>query len=329
MSYVIRPAKRSEVKPLIGLYSESGCGKTWSALLLARGFAGPAGKVVMIETESGRGEAYQDLLPGGYEVCSMRGNFSPAEYGEALTAVEAVHPAVVIIDSASHEWEGAGGVLAMAAANQNAGKKGVVVWQQPKMEHQRHFMLRLLATPIPLVIICMRAKYPMEETRVEGRKEWVRSTKLDPKQADDILFEMFVHGWIDQEHKFQPTKYTRDDLKAIIRPGECISIATGERLAAWSAGTLTTTPAKAPEPTPTLKGAPVLTVAQKVNAARDVLRLPDEQFEQIALAKLGGPLEGAPDEEIEGKLLPFLRLLARKETRALDELAAIIAGVPA
>src|SRR5215472_5863573 len=53
-----RPATRAEAKPLIGLYSESGCGKTWSALLLARGFAGPLGRIGMIETEAGRGEAY-------------------------------------------------------------------------------------------------------------------------------------------------------------------------------------------------------------------------------------------------------------------------------
>lgn len=236
MSYEIRPAKRSEVKPLIGIYAESGCGKTWSSLLLARGFAGPEGRVVMIETESGRGEAYQDLLPGGYDVCSMRGNFAPEEYGKALTACEAAHPAALVIDSASHEWEGAGGVLSMAAANQNAGKKGVVVWQQPKMEHQRHFMLRLLATPIPLVIVCMRAKYPMEETRIDGKKEWVRSTTLDPKQADDILFEMFVHGWIDRDHRFHGTKYTRPDLRDVLVDGAPISIETGERLAAWSKG---------------------------------------------------------------------------------------------
>jgi hypothetical protein len=37
MTYSFRPAKRSEAKPLIGLYAESGAGKTYSALLLARG----------------------------------------------------------------------------------------------------------------------------------------------------------------------------------------------------------------------------------------------------------------------------------------------------
>lgn len=233
MSFHFRPAKRSEAKPLIGLYSESGCGKTYGALLLARGFVGPTGRIGMIETEAGRGEAYADTLPGGYEVLSIRDDFSPTNYGEAITAAEKADLQALIIDSASHEWEGAGGVLSMAAKNQADGKKGPLVWQMPKLDHQRKFMLRLLATPIPLVIICMRAKYPMYEVK---KGEWARSTQLDPKQADDILFEMFVHGWIDKEHKFHGTKYTLPELKQALVDGEPLSIASGQRLAEWAKG---------------------------------------------------------------------------------------------
>lgn len=237
MSYQFRAAKRSEAKPLIGLYSESGCGKTLSALYLARGFVGPTGRIGMIETEAGRGEAYADTLPGGYDVLSIRETFSPTVYGDAITAAEHADLGALIIDSASHEWEGAGGVLSMAAKNQAEGKKGPLIWQIPKLDHQRHFMLRLLATPIPLVIVCMRAKYPMREVKKQdGSKEWSRSEQLDPKQSDDILFEMFVHGWIDREHKFHGTKYTLDELRESLRDGEPITITTGERLAAWARG---------------------------------------------------------------------------------------------
>jgi hypothetical protein len=35
----------SEAKPLVGLYAESGTGKTKSALLLAKGFVGDMSKV--------------------------------------------------------------------------------------------------------------------------------------------------------------------------------------------------------------------------------------------------------------------------------------------
>jgi len=229
-----RPATRSEAKPLIGLYSESGAGKTYSALLLARGFAGPSGKIGMIETESGRGEAYADILPGGYDVLPLRETFSPQAYGQAIDVAEKAGLDALIIDSASHEWEGAGGVLSMAAENEAKGMRGPLVWQRPKLDHQRHFMLRLLQTPIPLVIVCMRAKYPMEEKTVEGSKKWVRSTTLAPQQAHDILFEMFVHAWIDQQHRAHITKLTHPALARVFIDGEPITAATGERLAVWA-----------------------------------------------------------------------------------------------
>ncbi len=234
MTYSFRPAMRSEAKPLIGLYAESGNGKTWSALLLARGFVGPNGKIGMIETEGGRGEANVGRAPvGDYLVRPIRGNFSPIEYGKAIAEAEEAKLDALIIDSASHEWEGAGGVLSMAADNQSKGTKGVLVWQKPKIEHQRNFMLRLMQTPIPLVIVCMRAKYPMVQ---KPDKEWARSTVLEPKQADDILFEMFVHGWIDVGHKLHVTKYTLPELADVIRDNEPISIDTGRRLAEWARG---------------------------------------------------------------------------------------------
>lgn len=229
----IRQAKRSEAKPLVGLYAESGAGKTWSSLLLARGFVGPEGTICMIETEGGRGEANVGREPvGQYLVRPIRKSFSPTEFGLAIGEAEDAKVEALIIDSASAEWEGTGGVLAMAAANDAAGKKGVLVWQQPKIDHQRHFMLRLMQTPIPLVIVCMRAKYPM----VQKGANWARSETLEPKQADDILFEMFVHGWIDQDHKLHVTKYTLPELANVIVDNERISIDTGRRLAEWAKG---------------------------------------------------------------------------------------------
>lgn len=248
-----RKAAMSEAKPLVGLYSESGCGKTKSALLIAKGFAGDMSKVGMIETESGRGEAYaDDAEVGGYNVLPLRESFSPKDYGAAISAAERADMKCLIVDSASHEWEGVNGVLAMAAKNQEDGKKGPLVWQKPKIEHAREFMLRLTQTPIPLVIVCMRAKYPMYEvTAAHVRKweeagrpggkppkpgEWARSWQLDPKQSEDILYEMFIHGWIDKEHNFHGTKYTLDVLRNIFVDGKPITVETGRRLAEWAAG---------------------------------------------------------------------------------------------
>lgn len=233
-----RPAIKSSAKLLIGLYSESGCGKTFSALLLARGFVGSKGTIAMIETESGRGEAYADTIQGGYSVLSLRDDFSPAAYGEAISAAEKEGFGALIIDSASHEWEGIGGVLDMAARNEEAGKKGLLIWQKPKISHSKEFMLRLMQTSIPLVIVCMRAKYPMEG---QG-KDMKRSKTLEPKQSADILFEMMVHGWVDYDHNLHITKprSLAEDRTGIIsgvfQNAKPITIETGSRLAAWADG---------------------------------------------------------------------------------------------
>lgn len=309
MTYAFRPAKRSEAKPLIGLYAESGCGKTWSALMLARGFVGPTGRIGMIETEAGRGEAYADLLPGGYIVCPIRDSFSPTIYGDAISAAEKAELDALIIDSASHEWEGAGGVLSMAAQNQHEGKKGPLVWQMPKLDHQRHFMLRLLSTPIPLVIVCMRAKYPMEEIIKDGKKEWARSEYLHPKQSEDILFELFVHGWIDRDHQFHGTKYSRDDLRGVIREGERISIKTGEALAEWARG-----------------GATAVSAPPGLDPRRALLT----EIQQTIVRYLPGTSER--DREAKGKLVRrvFGGDWKAVEALALEKLqAAVATGDPA
>ena len=247
MGVTIRPAARGNAKPLIGLFAQSGAGKTYSALLLARGFVGAAGRIAMIETEQGRGEAfanpkeYPELTgpnpASNYDVIPIEGDFGPQNYGEAITLAERERVNALIIDSASHEWEGIGGVLSRAADNQAAGKKGPLVWQQPKMDHARHFLLRVMQTPIPLVILCMRAKYPMREVpkRGGGGKEWVRSDELEPIQSENILFEMFVHGWIEKDtHAFRPKKLTAKGLASVFVDGQPISIETGRAFAAWA-----------------------------------------------------------------------------------------------
>lgn len=245
----IRPASRTHAKPLIGLYSESGGGKTYSSLLLARGFVGPKGRIGMIETESGRGEAYADVNEypeiGGYHVLPLRDDFSPKNYGDAIKEFEDEQIDALIIDSGSHEWEGTGGVLDMAAQNEAAGKKGMLIWQKPKIDHQKYFMLKFMQTPIPLVIMNMRAKYPM----VGQGAAMKRSEILDPKQSDDILYEMTVHGWMEKDnHNFHPNKRMPLSLQKIFIDGQPITMQTGEKLAEWAKGSDMKPPADPNDP---------------------------------------------------------------------------------
>ena len=259
MNFEIKPATRTGIKPLIGIYSESGCGKTMSSLLLARGLVGPSAKIVMLDTESGRGSLYADVIPGGYEVMEMRESFSPSNYIAAIQAVEKSGAAVLVIDSGSHEWEGLDGVTDMAmqisqarASKWNKGWDGVVQfgdWKQPKMEHQK-FMLKMLQSPLP-IIVCLRAKKKSHQTK--GTKEMadagiiesrnigkslvIKDEFSSPIQAEDFIFEMMAHAEILQNHCIILTKCSHPSLRDCFPKDQTtpISIEHGQKLAAWCA----------------------------------------------------------------------------------------------
>lgn len=280
MSMMFRPATVDARKPLIGLYGLSGGGKTYSALLLARGLVGPAGKIKMIDTESGRGSFFADKVPGGYDVLQLGEPFSTERYMEAIALALQAPIDALIIDSCSHEWEGVGGVTDKAMAIERAtDKPGLHCWKEPKMVHAR-MMFRLLQAPVP-VIICLRGKRKSKQMKVpiEGKAgrfktQIVKDEHPTPLQDSDFIFEMTVHaevmlapgkdepgpnqrgGWL------RVTKVGHPDLEQVFVTGERVSIETGERLAAWCKG------AEPPARRPTVSSGPAAaTVAPKTTQA--------------------------------------------------------------
>lgn len=231
----IRQATRKGVRPIISLYGESGSGKSFSALLLARGFVGPTGKMVMVDTESGRGELYSDVKEiGGYDVLPLGEPFSPARYIQAIDAVEKSGAAIGLLDSCSHEWEGLGGVLDQADENrERSGKDGLHNWRKPKMEHAM-FLQKILRSSIPW-LVCLRAKYRTRQAKENGKTIIIKDDQLTPIQADDFIFESTCHGFITLDHAFHPTKISHPALAACLPNGQPITLEHGRLLAAWCA----------------------------------------------------------------------------------------------
>jgi hypothetical protein len=238
VSFQIKPATRTGVKPLIVLYSESGCGKTYSALLLARGISGPGGKIVMGDSESGRGSLYADIPEiGGYQTFDLAAPFSPARYVEAVDAIEQAGAAIGILDSGSHEWEGIGGVLDMAGEiEEKSGKTGLHCWKAPKFEHAK-FVQRLLRTKIPF-IVCLRAKYKSRQKKDDrGKTVIIKDETTSPIQAEDFIFEATCHAEILPNHSIILTKCSHPSLRNCFPAdrSEPIGIKHGEALAKWCA----------------------------------------------------------------------------------------------
>lgn len=234
------PATRVGIKPLIGLYGESNSGKTLSALLLARGIAGPDGKIYCIDTESGRAALYADQVPGGFLRTDFEPPFSPQRYIAALEAAEEGGAAVIVFDSFSHEWFGEGGVLDMAAENEaRSGKAGLHCWKQPKLEHAR-LVMRLLRSKT-IVIVCLRAKFKSRQVRnANGKNEVVKDDHVSPLQDEDLLFEMTAHCEMQAADPgtIRLTKWSVPDLAECFphEGKEKLGIKHGEMIAAWAKG---------------------------------------------------------------------------------------------
>lgn len=251
MSYTITKATRQGISPLIVAYSESGCGKTYSSLLLARGMAGPNGKIVVADSESRRASLYADVLPGGFETFDLCAPFSPQRYIEAIDAIEESNASVGILDSGSHEWEGPHGVLDMAAEiEEKTGKTGLHCWKTPKFEHAK-FVQRLLRIKIP-IIVCLRAKYKSRQKKDErGKTIIVKDEATSPIQAEDFIFEATCHFEILPDHSINLTKASHPSLRECFPEKGPIAIKHGEMLAQWCQA-----PGKTVAPTATDKQAP-------------------------------------------------------------------------
>jgi hypothetical protein len=236
MTFTIRPAQRSDSKALVGLYGQSGCGKTFSALMLARGLVGPTGKIILIDTEEKRGSLYADVIPGGYDTIDLGAPFSPVRYIEAIEAAEKDGAECIIIDSMSHEWEGLGGVCDMAGViEQRTGKSGLHCWKDPKMAHQK-MLLKLLQSKTH-VICCLRGKRKSRQFKDDkGKTVIVKDDFYTPKQDGDFIYELTVHAEILADHKLRVTKVSHPQLASVFKDGVMISEATGRALAEWSKG---------------------------------------------------------------------------------------------
>ena len=243
-----RKAVRTGTKPLIGFFGLSGGGKTFTSLLCARGLVGPNGRIVLCDTESGRGSLFADIpLIGGYDVIDIEPPFTPARYLNAIKTAEAVADCV-IVDSMSHMWEGEGGVLDMQEAelDRMAGDDWkrrdavkMAAWIKPKSEFKK-FRGYILRNKQPL-ICCFRGQ---NKTHME--KEGGKTVVFTDKQTSPIfdhyfIYELLLNGEVIKEDEkpgcINWTKVTHPDIaKLLPQPHEQFTIAHGEAIARWCRG---------------------------------------------------------------------------------------------
>ena len=220
---MLRKASKKQAKIRLGLSAVSGGGKTFGAILIAKGLCGDLSKVAIIDTENGSADLYAHL--GDYNVLSLAPPFTPEKYIAAIKECEAAGMEVIIVDSISHEWDGKGGCLEIY--DQLGGK--YQDWAKITPRHQA-FIQSILQAKCHM-ITTVRRKQDYEMTKGDDGRLKIEKGGLKEITRDGFEYELTANLEIDQRHNVTASK----DRTGLFmgKPSFVITEATGELIKAW------------------------------------------------------------------------------------------------
>jgi hypothetical protein len=221
MAMSFKKAERKRAKLRLALAGPSGSGKTYSALLIAKGMGG---KVAVIDTEQGSASLYSNVAE--FDALELGPPFTPERYIEAIKAAVDGGYEVLVIDSMTHEWDGAGGCLEMNERMAHAKFKGNTwaAWNETTPRH-RAFVDAILQAPIH-IIATIRSK---TET-VQGADKKVVKLGMKSIQRDGTDYEFTTV--LDLTHENHYANASKDRTGLFAGP-ELLGEATGRRLLEW------------------------------------------------------------------------------------------------
>lgn len=182
---------RKDQRPLkMALFGPSGGGKTYTALRIAQVFAN-GGRVALIDTERGSASLYSDEFD--FDTAQLT-KYSVDDYVRLVRDADNAGYDVIVIDSISHAWEAAGGILEVVENIKKTKnyKDGMRAWADVKPIENRLWDAILDARAS--VIVTMRAKTAYEISRDERGKTTVEKLGLAPIQRADKEYEFDVVG---------------------------------------------------------------------------------------------------------------------------------------
>ena len=223
MPPVIRKATRRKAKLRLALLGPTGSGKTYSSLLLAFGIGK---KIGIIDTENNSADLYSDL--GNYDVITLDAPYTVVSYREAIRAFEDAGYDVIIIDSLSHAWSGAGGLLDKKSKLDAGGGNPYINWGKISPE-QNALVDQILQSPVHM-IVTMRVKMEYVLEKNDRGKEVPVKKGLQPVQRDGLEYEFTVVMDVDSNHVASTTK---DRTNLFNGWADTITQRTGEKLLQW------------------------------------------------------------------------------------------------
>lgn len=227
----LEKAVRNQSKIKLSLSGSSGCGKTYSALLLAYGMCNDWNKIALLDSENHSASLYAHLGP--FNVVNLVAPFAPEVYTEAIQLCLKAGIEVIIIDSITHEWNGKGGILEIHEKEVSRMKipNSFTAWASVTPRHQA-FIDSILQTNCHF-ICCIRSKTEYILSERNG-KQIPQKIGMSPITREGFEFEVSLHFELDQQHKVfcskDRTGLFMDKDPFIITPN------TGKQLLDWCNG---------------------------------------------------------------------------------------------
>jgi len=229
MAFVKASKKKSKLR--LAITGPSGSGKTYGALLIAKGIGG---KIACIDTERGSASLYEHIVD--FDVQELSPPFSPESFVRAIKEAESAGYDVLIIDSATHEWNGSGGALEIAEQVGRSKFRGntQAAWSEVTPRHQA-FIDAMLQSNMH-IIATSRSKTETAQAEKDGRKVL---TKLGMKNEQRPGFEYEFGVVLDLIHDGHYATASKDrtetEHNCALFSGDPMPITeeTGRKLLAW------------------------------------------------------------------------------------------------
>lgn len=340
MTHTLRPAVRENAYVMLAVAGPTGSGKTYSALRLARGLAGPDGLVAVMDTEARRATHYTP--PFTFHHMDLVAPFTPDNYITGIRECEKAGARVIVVDSMSHEWSGEGGltdwhddivaerVERAMKRNPNGDEAGLVEtfnvfgWREPKIAHKR-MMAHLVQVRAHLVFALRaeeRVKFVKERNEQTGRD----ATKIINAGWQPICEKTFMYEATTSFmlHPDKPGVPVPIKLQAQHAPffslTEPLTEAAGARLAAWAAGGAPPSSSN-PAPRTTLAIVPPNSSPAAPPVAKPATPVAQEQPAPRAEKSFAGP-DAPTFEPVEA--IAMLTRMQGKRTTTARELAGLL-----